>query len=105
MINVVILRNNLNQIISIEVKGHADSAPYGQDLVCAAVSAVVIGCNNALKNDSNYQTIQKDGYYKIDTNSNVTEHDSIVLETMITGLKAIKDEKSKFIDITTIVKD
>lgn len=29
------------QVAALEVHGHALSAPYGQDLVCAAVSAVV----------------------------------------------------------------
>jgi uncharacterized protein YsxB (DUF464 family) len=32
----------------MKVTGHANSAPYGEDLVCAAVSAVVTGAINAL---------------------------------------------------------
>ncbi len=32
----------------MKVTGHANSAPYGEDLVCAAVSAVMTGGINAL---------------------------------------------------------
>ena len=32
-----------NEFKSIEVKGHANAAPYGQDIVCSGVSAVVFG--------------------------------------------------------------
>jgi uncharacterized protein YsxB (DUF464 family) len=32
----------------MKVTGHANSAPYGEDLVCAAVSAVITGGINAL---------------------------------------------------------
>lgn len=35
-------------IRSINVSGHADSAEYGQDLVCAGMSAVVTGAFNAV---------------------------------------------------------
>jgi len=29
------------RIVALTVRGHADSAPYGEDLVCAGVSALV----------------------------------------------------------------
>lgn len=35
-------------IRKIEVSGHAMSGEYGQDLVCAGVSAILIGALNAL---------------------------------------------------------
>ena len=36
------------KIRSIEITGHADSAPYGQDLVCASVSTIAFGLCNAI---------------------------------------------------------
>ena len=39
-------------ISKILVKGHANTAPYGQDLVCAAVSAICTGAMNALEDSS-----------------------------------------------------
>jgi uncharacterized protein YsxB (DUF464 family) len=32
----------------LEISGHADSAPHGQDLVCAGVSCIAYGLLNAL---------------------------------------------------------
>lgn len=36
------------QIHSMEVTGHAMSAPYGEDLVCASVSTITFGLCNAI---------------------------------------------------------
>lgn len=41
--------NTDSQIISFQITGHADSGPYGSDIVCAAVSAVSIGTINSLQ--------------------------------------------------------
>ncbi|GEN49727.1 ribosomal-processing cysteine protease Prp [Alkalibacterium pelagium] len=47
MINILFQFEN-EHISSVEVTGHADSGPYGQDIVCAAVSALSIGTVNSL---------------------------------------------------------
>jgi len=36
---------------SIKIQGHANSAPKGKDLICAAVSAIVNGTINFLQNN------------------------------------------------------
>lgn len=41
------MRLKKGEIEKISVRGHADSAPYGQDLVCAAASAIMFGVMNA----------------------------------------------------------
>ena len=48
MIKITASRNN-GKITSLTVKGHANSAPHGEDLVCAAVSSILVGGCNALK--------------------------------------------------------
>ena len=47
MIQVAIIRKQ-QRYQMMKVTGHANSAPYGEDLVCAAVSAVITGGINAL---------------------------------------------------------
>ncbi|WP_125768760.1 ribosomal-processing cysteine protease Prp [Companilactobacillus furfuricola] len=49
MIKASFHRNADKAIDSFLILGHADSGPYGQDLVCAAVSAVTIGTINNLE--------------------------------------------------------
>ena len=47
MIQVTIYKKD-NFIEAFELSGHADSGPYGYDLVCAGVSAVSFGTVNAV---------------------------------------------------------
>ena len=49
MIRASFHQNSDQKIDSFLIKGHADSGPYGQDLVCAAVSATTIGTINNLE--------------------------------------------------------
>lgn len=48
MINVNVFVNDEGQVTEFTMEGHADSAPHGQDLVCAGASAVVFGSMNAV---------------------------------------------------------
>ena len=45
---VVKVVNQADLIQSLEVKGHAQSAKHGQDLICAGVSCIVTGLANAI---------------------------------------------------------
>lgn len=83
----------------LEVKGHANSGPYGHDLVCAAVSAVITGGLNNLEAPQNYDIELKEGYSMIKALKNVSAHDAVVIETIICGLKTIAEEYSDFINI------
>jgi uncharacterized protein YsxB (DUF464 family) len=38
-----------NTILGYHITGHANYAPYGKDIVCAAVSVLAISTKNALK--------------------------------------------------------
>ena len=56
MIKITASRND-GKIVNLTVKGHANSAPKGEDLVCAAVSSILVGGCNAL-NQTNCFTIK-----------------------------------------------
>ena len=48
MIQASFFENKDSQWLSFTLKGHADSGPYGYDIVCAAVSALTLSViNNA----------------------------------------------------------
>lgn len=49
MINATFTRDSKQNILEFRMTGHADSGPYGQDIVCAAVSALAISTVNGLK--------------------------------------------------------
>ncbi len=89
MIHVIFVDHN-NKITSLEVKGHAGSGPYGHDLVCAAVSGVVLGgLNNLLDGDDHYKSEVKEGYVYLEALKEVSEHDQIVLETIEKQIESI----------------
>lgn len=101
MIKVVIKKHN-DSIVSVEIKGHADSAEYGKDLVCAGVSCVTVGIANMLTSkgfleNGNIIAI-KSGYTYFEVfNSNDTIQ--LVLETLEVMLLTIAEDNSKYIQI------
>ena len=99
MIKIVIKTDELTQTItSIEVKGHANSAAYGKDLVCAAVSAIITGGANALQEDI-YDIELKEGYSLIKAKQTPGQNDAVVLKTMLVQLQTIEEIERKFIKI------
>ncbi|AMB99749.1 hypothetical protein AWM75_07135 [Aerococcus urinaehominis] len=56
MINVHFYKKG-QQFVALEMSGHAESGPYGQDLVCAGVSALTIAMVNNLKRMSQLEPI------------------------------------------------
>jgi len=57
-------RNESQQVVALEITGHADAGPYGQDIVCAAVSAVTIGTINSLQQIAHVQVQLQDGQWQ-----------------------------------------
>jgi len=86
---------------SIEVKGHANAAEYGKDIVCSGVSAVIFGGLANIQNEENYkyEIDEKKGYFFIESNGKNSSHDKIVLETIIASLKKIENEYPKNVHI------
>ena len=101
MIKIKIGHASNNQVNFLEVTGHANSAPYGKDLICAAVSAVLTGGFNNLKNFKSYELKLDEGYALFKSNVALDAHDEAVIETIICGLNTIKEEDPEFIQIKT----
>ncbi|MCQ2799513.1 MAG: ribosomal-processing cysteine protease Prp [Bacilli bacterium] len=90
---------------SITVKGHANSAPYGEDLVCAAVSAVVVGGLNAFKDESIYEAKVEEGDVKLTVKGKQSTHDQIVTETIESQLNDIATSYSKFVSLERKIEE
>ncbi len=105
MIQVIIKENN-QQILEIQVSGHADSAKYGKDLVCAGVSTTCVGIANALVNnhflDQGRGTIDvQEGFVKIKVNQ-FDEVIQVVLETLETTFETMVEDYGQFIKISKV---
>ncbi len=94
MIRASFHRNEHDVIDSFLILGHADSGPYGQDLVCAAVSAVTIGTINNLEKLTKIQPhIVLDevngGHLGCQVNDEVSHDTGLLLENLFEILKDI----------------
>ncbi len=112
MIKVVIVRDSESKVLSIRVTGHADSGPYGHDLVCAAVSAIITGGANALvrgrkKKELPFDIVLKSGDSSIEPKSGykVTDEEFIILETIVIQLKTIEESSPQLIKIEEKTKN
>ena len=98
----VLIKNEGNKFFSLEVKGHANSAPHGEDLVCAGVSAILTGGFNSLEKPEYFTIELKEGYAYLEKKNDISQHDEVVIKTIITSLETVKESYGKFIQIQRI---
>lgn len=105
MIKVMITRNSDGTIDSFTVKGHANFAKHGEDIVCAGVSAVTVGTVNAIEKLTGIELLSKmqDGFVSGGVpkllESPQSEQVQLLLESMIVSLKTIEDSYGTYLQI------
>lgn len=107
MIRVTVSRDEAEHIRSVTMTGHAESGPYGYDLVCAGASAVSFGAVNAMASlchaDPAVDLGAEGGYFHCVLPEESTEEDKrqmqLLAEGMIISLETIADQYGEFISI------
>ncbi|KSU83778.1 ribosomal-processing cysteine protease Prp [Fictibacillus enclensis] len=107
MIKVTIYRDERKSITSFSMSGHADSGPYGQDLVCAGASAVSFGAINAVEVlcsvTPDVETHEDGGYLIFRTPDHLEDHIhekvQLLLEGMVVSLQTIENDYGRFISL------
>jgi len=108
MIKVTIHQNHLDEVSSFTVKGHANFANRGEDIVCAGVSAVTFGAVNAIEELTgivpSIQQGGEGGFLHCDLPKELEKetHEKIqlLLKGMIVSLQTIERDYGKYIKIT-----
>jgi len=99
MIKVSIYKNAENLITGFTVSGHADYSEYGSDVVCAAVSVLVINTINSIENFSSdrfhVEQDEKKGFIEFHVISPISNNSNLLLSSLALGLQGIEDEYSK----------
>lgn len=88
------------KICLLEVSGHSNYDEHGKDIVCAGVSAIIVGGINSLlkyKQDITYEC--KEGYAKVLVNDIGDDNIQGILDVITTQLYTIQESYSKFIKI------
>lgn len=85
---------------NIIVSGHAGKAPKGQDIVCAAVSAITLTLINGLQNvaKSDFREEIRDGFVKIEWKY-MNEIGKALIDTWYLGICEIAQEYIAYIQV------
>ena len=95
MVHVTVIRER-GTPVGFELTGHADQGAYGEDIVCAGISAItetaLLGITDVLKLDA--ATAREDGHVRCelsrDTAGEDIEKAAVVFNTMIAGLTSLQ---------------
>ena len=108
MISAHFFRNDDGNIERFRITGHAESGPYGQDIVCAAVSATAIGTTNSLQNlagiDASITTDEQNGgLLDVKVPAAVDKEKilicQVLLENLFGTLQSIENKYKKYISV------
>ena len=104
MIEVFVKTEN-DRIISVESKGHAGFARRGKDIVCSAVSILMINTVNSIKSftedEIGVKSDQEKGRISISLPKEYSEATELLLKSMLLGLSGIEEEYPKNLCIYT----
>jgi len=93
------IKNKNGKVYEIVVKGHARYDDYGKDIVCAAVSTMMITTiNNIISLDDSINYVEDEGLLKVTTKME-TEINQKLLNNVIMMLEELKDQYPKNIEI------
>ncbi len=102
MIRIEIIRSN-GWITAFRVHGHSGTAPKGQDIVCAGISALaqtaLLGLSEHLHRQLSYD-IQPGGDLRMKLRGEPDDLTEAILETMLLGLTEIQRQYPEAVQIT-----
>ncbi len=94
MIQISFKYDGGNNIVGFQCLGHANSAPYGRDIVCAAVSALTINTINSINVFASdpyaCKTDEKLGYILFELEETPTASAKLLLKSLRLGLEDIE---------------
>lgn len=103
MIRVLLKRDRSGSIRSFSVEGHAEYGEYGQDIVCAGVSAITVGTVNAAEAllGVSLECEMKDGLLQASVprflEGDKPEKLQLLLESMVVMLRSIEESYGDYI--------
>jgi len=98
--------NNRNDYAGFSCKGHAGYDDYGHDIVCSAMSMLVINTINSIeklteckfKSDSN----EKKGIINVTFEDELSDEARLLMDSMILGINTVVEEYGKgYVTLTT----
>ena len=110
MINISIYQNEQDEYTGFRMEGHAGYAKRGQDIVCAAVSVLVINTINSIESmtEDRFEDTVREENGEIDfrvISSPISDSAELLLRSLVLGLQGIHSEYgNKYLKIRFIRK-
>ena len=96
MIQITVKRDRNKTVREIEINGHAGYAEYGQDVICAAVSALALNMANSVEaftEDHFVGSVSEDGgSFRFSFPDTISPESQLLMKSLILGLQNIRDE-------------
>lgn len=102
MIVVRIFQSEEGNIQRFLVTGHAGSAKYGRDIVCAAVSALTINFYNSIEQLCHVDLEHdiRDGYYDVLVTDEIKVQ--LLAQSLSVGLRGIANEYGRYMTVELV---
>ena len=103
MIHIRIATKN-SRCIQVVSKGHAEYAEEGQDIICAAVSVLMVNTANSIETltEDGFTCEEDDGYVAIAIEEESSEGAHLLMESLRLGLESIRETYGDaYLDIVT----
>lgn len=98
MIQVSVFKKN-SIVTGIQLNGHAGYAEYGQDIVCAAVSVLVLNTINSIENFTTdlfeVSSDEESGYIEFQFQSTIGPESQLLMNSLVLGLQGVAEEYGK----------
>ena len=96
MIKISIYQNEEAVITGFKLLGHAGYADHGEDIVCAAVSALVINTINSIEQFTSdvfeYDADEESGMIEFCITSPISDESKLLLNSLFLGLSGIQED-------------
>ncbi|NMA83295.1 MAG: ribosomal-processing cysteine protease Prp [Epulopiscium sp.] len=100
MIRITVFRRKKNKICGFRVAGHADYGPYGTDIVCSAVTALVFNAINSIETFTlepiEYEVQSEGGFIQCQFlnayQSDMGSEAKLLVESMLLGISQIQED-------------
>jgi uncharacterized protein YsxB (DUF464 family) len=95
MIKITIYKNQEEEYVGFQCKGHAGYDESGQDIVCAAVSILVLNTVNSIEKFTydkfKCEAEDETGFIDFMFHSEPSSEATLLVDSMIFGLESIRD--------------
>lgn len=96
MVSVIVKKNRKNEYVGFTCSGHAGYDEHGKDIVCAALSMLVINTVNAIDELTDCRITvtanEADGEMKVAFPNTASEDAKLLIDAMLLGIQGVIEE-------------